>query len=119
LHFLEVNGNFYLMADKICKMCGSPLPEIRLGARLTPLKALIFDRIHRAGPDGILWQEISSDYSFFGRGGRRTLKAHVHQINKAILGSGFFIYGRGGTYRLMRAGCRKIRTKAGRGLATP
>ena len=36
-----------------CQRCGQRLPEIRLGVRLTPLKARIFDLIRRAGPDGI------------------------------------------------------------------
>ena len=82
---------------QLCPGCRRPLPVVRLGVVLTPLKARIFDAIRRAGPDGIdgraLIQELDLPVSL------TTLKAHVWQINDRLTESGYQIVGHGG-YRV-------------------
>lgn len=46
------------MKERCCHYCGHPLPETRLGVRLTPLKARIYDIVQRAGIDGISAQDL-------------------------------------------------------------
>ena len=81
-----------------CPHCGQSLPEARFGVRLTPLKARILDAIARGGPDGIdadtLFWLIYPDTTI----SRRTLKAHVWQINDELTmaGAGVFIDGKPG-----------------------
>ena len=76
-----------------CPYCNQPLPEIRLGVRLTPLKARIFDLIQRGGRDGIDRGDLF-DIVFGGTGQcRATLKAHIHQINELIEDTGYQIIG--------------------------
>jgi hypothetical protein len=65
----------------LCPHCGQALPETRLGVRLTPLKASIFDLVKRAGPDGILSSELQAR---IGTKTRASLKSHIWQINDAI-----------------------------------
>jgi hypothetical protein len=71
----------------ICTYCGRPLPEMRLGVRLTPLKARIFDLIRRGGDDGIDRRDLF-DIVFGDDDSRKhsfhTLKAHIAQINELI-----------------------------------
>lgn len=43
---------------RVCSYCGQTLPDIRLGVRLPPLKATIFDLIQRGGPDGIPAEDL-------------------------------------------------------------
>jgi hypothetical protein len=85
---------------KRCPHCNQPLPEIRAGVRLPPLKARLYDLIARAGPDG-----ITSDDLFFalydGTRMRTVVKVHVNQINHAMAGTGVRISGAGGRYRLI------------------
>ncbi len=87
-------------APRSCHYCGSPLPEIRLGVRLTPLKARIFDLVQRAGVDGIDRRELfdicfgdTDAHERTNKGKFPTLKAHIHQINEAIEDSGYKIVG--------------------------
>lgn len=87
-----------------CHYCRQPLPEVRVGTRLTPLKARIFDLVQRAGPDGIDGRDLFD--LVYGDGERpemNALKSHVNQINESIEDSGYVIRGRG-TYRLVRRG---------------
>lgn len=85
-----------------CHYCGQPLPEVRMGARLTLMKARVFDLVQRAGPDGIDGRDLF-DITYAGQEapGRDALKSHVKQINELIEGSGYMIRGYG-TYRLVR-----------------
>jgi hypothetical protein len=77
-----------------CPHCGQPLPEIRLGVRLTPLKARIFDLVQRGGRDGIDRSDLF-DIVFGGTGRcRGTLKSHIVQINGLIADEGYRISGR-------------------------
>src|SRR5579862_3705214 len=88
-----------------CPHCGHPMHEIRCGAQLTPLKARIFDLVKRAGPDGIENKALY-DMAFANelpkQRTRKTIKAHVWQINALIGVAGFRIRGWGGVYRLER-----------------
>jgi hypothetical protein len=82
------------MLPRRCPYCNQLLPDIRLGVRLTPLKARIFDLIQRGGRDGIDRVDLF-DIVFGGTGQcRETLKAHIFQINEAIEDSGYKIVGR-------------------------
>lgn len=78
---------------KTCNSCGQPLPEIRLGVTLTPLKARIFDIVRRSGQGGIerddLYRMIYPD----AEAGRATLKSHIWQINDLLADEGYRITG--------------------------
>jgi hypothetical protein len=78
-----------------CPHCHQPLPEMRLGVRLTPLKARIFDIVQRAGRDGIERNDLFG--IVFGDQERRhsyhTLKAHIFEINELLADAGYRITG--------------------------
>jgi hypothetical protein len=85
-----------MTAAQHCPHCGREMPEMRLGVRLTPLKARIFDLIKRGGRDGIDRRDLF-DIAFDNpdrKRSYRTLKAHIHQINELIEDEGFRITGR-------------------------
>jgi hypothetical protein len=88
---------------KLCSCCHQPLPEIRAGVRLSPLKAHIFDAIKRAGVDGIPL-EVVNTLVFDGRTTAVNVRNHVHQINDALAGSGLQLSGQDprGFYRIVR-----------------
>ena len=90
------------MPSSRCPHCGRPLPEVRLGVQLTPLKARIFDVVHRAGPDGIESNDLHAIAFADREVSHETLKAHVWQINDLITDVGHRIVGGGGRYRLVR-----------------
>lgn len=75
---------------KCCPCCGQPLPEKRLGVRMTPLKACIFDLVKRAGERGIFTAELQARVFTNGQS-PETLKAHIWQINDAIADEGYRI----------------------------
>jgi hypothetical protein len=84
---------------KTCACCGQPLTEIRLGVRLMPLKARIFDAVRRGGGDGIdrrnLFNIVFGDDDAHSRKhGFHTLKVHIVQINELIEDTGYRIEGR-------------------------
>lgn len=73
--------------DKKCQHCGAPLREERLGVRMTPLKARLFDAVKRGCPSSSL-REISACY-----------RSHVWQIKDMIAGAGWTIQcGKGNRY---------------------
>src|SRR5262245_12764897 len=84
-----------------CHYCGQALPELRLGVRLTALKARLFDLVQRSGIDGISSDDLCSLLYPDGGGSHQTLKAHVWQINEMIADEGYRIDGRGSSYRLV------------------
>src|SRR5262245_7042895 len=84
-----------------CHYCGQALPELRLGVRLTALKARLFDLVQRSGIDGISSDDLCSLLYPDGGGSHQTLKAHVWQINEMIADEGYRIDGRGSFYRLI------------------
>src|SRR5262245_47653470 len=91
-----------------CDHCGQSLPEIRLGVRLTPFKARLFDLVRRSGIDGIHSDDLYSLLYSEGGGSRHTLKAHIWQINEMIADEGYRIEGRGSFYRLVSTRKRAI-----------
>ena len=94
---------------QLCPHCQQPLPIVRLGVRLSPLKGRILDAIILKGGDGIVVDDLLSRFSM----SRNTLKVHVHQVNEKLVEVGYRIYGRGGRYRLVRTG-KKIIAEAAR-----
>jgi chromosome segregation and condensation protein ScpB len=74
------------------------MPLLRLGVKLTPTKARIFDAVQFRGGDGIPLDTLSDIIGMK----HNTLKAHIHQINEIIADRGYRIYGRGGYVRLTR-----------------
>ena len=88
---------------KVCACCGQPLPEVRGGIRLSPLKAQIFNIIRRAGVDGVTIETINA-LCFEGRSTAVNVRTHVVQINDAFAGSELQIFGGNprGYYRIVR-----------------
>ena len=84
-----------------CNSCGQILPEMRLGVRLTAFKARLFDLVQRGGIDGISAEDLFSLLYPEGGDSRRTLKAHIWQINELIADEGYRIEGRGSFYSLV------------------
>jgi hypothetical protein len=78
---------------KLCSHCHQPLPEVRAGVRLSPLKAHIFDVIKRADSNGITIEEING-ICFDGRTNGVNIRNHVAQINDALAGTDVEIRGR-------------------------
>lgn len=70
-----------------CPHCGQRLHSVRVGARLSPLKARIFDAIERC--DGIrsrdLIERLALDMTV------NTLRVHIWQINDAFARQGIAI----------------------------
>ena len=89
-------------SDLKCHHCGQALPEMRLGVRLTPFKARLFDLVRRSGINGIHSDDLYSLLYPDGDGSRHTLKAHIWQINELIADEGYRIEGRGSFYRLVK-----------------
>jgi hypothetical protein len=76
-----------------CPYCHRPINEVRLGVRLTPLKAAILDRIKASGDIGITTSEIIGEvYRDRSPINCSTIKAHTGQINDLILETGWKIW---------------------------
>lgn len=88
-----------------CECCGQELRE-RLGVRLTPLKADLFDLVEKSGKAGISAEALFERILRPRGAGENTLKQHVFQINDMLQSTDFEISsvrGRGGEpYRLKR-----------------
>lgn len=88
---------------RACPYCGQGLPEVRLGVRLTALKARIFDLVQRGGQNGITSDDLF-EIALEGKT-RETMKAHIYQINELIQDEGYWIKGGSGpgcVYRLVK-----------------
>lgn len=84
-----------------CRHCGQPLPEMRVGIRLSLKKARIFDAIRRAGENRITTKQLLSDYDFAKN--KNTLLAHIWQINEKLEETNYRLRGKTGYgYRLER-----------------
>jgi hypothetical protein len=69
----------------VCPRCHQSVDEIRLGVRLTPLKAALFDRIKAAGDIGISTTEVVNDvYRDRSPVKPTAIKSHVGQINDLL-----------------------------------
>jgi hypothetical protein len=93
------------MTTAHCPHCHQPLINTRLGVRLPPLKTAMFDLIRRSGDAGISWDEIAR--RLYGRPtSRKTINAHVWQINEMIEPAGYRIVSHRGvhpaTFHLMK-----------------
>lgn len=88
-----------------CPHCQQVLPEVRVGVRLPPLKARIFDLVLRGGEDGITARDVLEIvYAELEGPSAKTVHVHVFQINELIEDSGYRIVGRrgpGSVYRLV------------------
>jgi hypothetical protein len=79
------------MTRRKCKECGQPLPEVRLGIRLTPLQALVFDAIEGStdGIDSCLvlerFRAVRPDTS------RKSIHVYVCHLNELLEGTGYRI----------------------------
>ena len=88
------------MKGVLCPYCNQPLPEMRLGVRLTPFKARLFDVVARAGSDGIMGEDLYNLVCTEGQS-RDTLKVHIWQINDILEDEGYRIRGGRYGYRLV------------------
>jgi hypothetical protein len=82
------------MKPRCCNYRGQALPDIRLGVRLTPLKARVFDIIQRGGRDGVNRCDLYDIVFGNRKADRWTLKSHINQINELIEDAGYQIRGR-------------------------
>ncbi len=88
---------------QFCQCCGQSIANIRVGVRLTPLKADIFDAIKRRGPHWIKAAEIASQIGYSRN--PEIIKVHVSQINDTLVETDWHIQGergRAGGYRLAK-----------------
>ena len=93
-----------------CPHCGQRMPELRLGVRLFPMTARVFDVIRRAGADGISGREaFNVAYQGMRKPKYMTFKAHVAHIRDALAGTDYTIRTNGGSasgrhpvYRLVK-----------------
>ena len=77
---------------KLCSHCHQPLPELRAGVRLSPLKAHIFDVVKRA--DFERHHDRGHQRDLLRRPGKRRQRPRSHhQINDALAGTDFEIRG--------------------------
>lgn len=90
---------------KLCPHCHQPMPEIRFGVRLSPLKARIFDLVKRAGDIGIATSDIMNAV-YEGPVARELIAMHIHQINDQMASTSWRIRGhrasRYSTYHLVQ-----------------
>ena len=103
------------MPNGVCPYCGQPM-LMRRGVRLTPLLADIFDRVERAGSDGIALERLVG--AIYGDkptpAAAQTLKVNVHHLNMKLEETNFrvrMIPLRHGTYRLVKIGRRSIKVE--------
>ena len=77
---------------KLCAHCQQPMPELRAGVRLSPLKARIFDVVKRADKNGITIADVNG-ICFDGRASAVNIRNHIRQINDALAGTDLEIRG--------------------------
>ncbi len=91
--------------SRLCPYCNQALPEVRLGVRLTPLKARLFDLVQRGGEDGIPGNDLRDILWPDEQLSVKTLAVHVNQINELIEDEGYRIKGsmsRPSVFRLVK-----------------
>jgi hypothetical protein len=89
------------MKPTACPSCRRPLPEMRLGIRLTPFKARLFDAISHSGDGGIMLDDLYEIVCTEGQS-RKTLVVHIWQINDLLEDEGYRIKGGRYGYRLRK-----------------
>jgi hypothetical protein len=103
------------MRQRHCPYCNQTLPEFRLGVKLAPIKAALYDLVCRAGQEGIDSADLfallyADDRRKWSRDNGRqysALKAHIAQLNNEIAHAGYRIVSAragnvNGRYRLER-----------------
>jgi hypothetical protein len=85
-------------AQLLCPKCHQPIKHVRLGVRLTELKAGIFDLIKAAGDVGLSCEELAQFDLWRDTTRRRpptknTVRSHIIQINQELEGTGWRIVG--------------------------
>lgn len=82
-----------MRTNRCCHYCGQPLPEMRMGVRLTALKARIFDVVVRAGECGISGEDLHAIVyqDEKEKPARESIKSHVGQINELLEDEGYRI----------------------------
>jgi len=79
------------MGPTHCPHCGQPLPDKRFNVEVSSLKARIIDMIMKGGEEGVPSDEVFATI-FQGRNcSRRTLHAHIWQINELLKDEGYKI----------------------------
>jgi hypothetical protein len=86
------------MNERRCPYCDQALPNTRLGVKVGPVKARLFDLIQRGGEDGVTNRDLSDILGI----ARETVKAHVFQLNEHLAGTDYQIKGGVWGYRLVR-----------------
>jgi hypothetical protein len=89
----------------LCPHCRQPLINTRLGVRLSPIKARIFDAVRRAGDAGVSRESL--ERLIYDRPvSDKNVKAHVLQINEMLAHTEWSIRsdfaGRHRSYHLVR-----------------
>jgi hypothetical protein len=87
----------------ICPACGAVRPEIRLGVRLPPLKARLFDLVKRAGTGGISTADLRLAFDD-NRRSSVTIKSHIWQTNELLEDAGYRIQSIDRAYVLVKIG---------------
>jgi hypothetical protein len=88
-----------MTSPRRCPYCRQTLPEFRLGVKLAPIKAALYDLVCRAGRDGIDSADLfallyADDRRKWSRDNGRqysALKAHIAQLNSEIAHAGYRI----------------------------
>jgi hypothetical protein len=69
------------MTKHVCPHCRQPLINTRIGVRLSPIKARIFDSVRSAGEAGV--SRATLEQMIYGRAvSEKNIKAHIQQINE-------------------------------------
>lgn len=79
-------------SNGICPCCGQPMPQVRLGVRMYPQTARIFDLIQRAGREGISSRAIlERAYVGMKKPKITVVRSHVNQARDALAGTDYRI----------------------------
>lgn len=100
---------------RCCHYCGAPLPDLRLGVRLSAFKARLFDLVLRSGLDGIMGRDLytilyDKDPEADPKG-FLVIKSHIKQINDSIEDTGYCIRSFGYTTSMKGAGFYRLEKK--------
>lgn len=70
----------------VCRTCGQPIDDFRLGVALTPTQVRIFDAVKAAGDNGIMSRELLQ-IVYEGRRNmplQTVIKSHILMINEKL-----------------------------------
>jgi hypothetical protein len=90
---------------ELCRSCGQPIRLQRVGIRLPPLKASMFDLVKRAGDLGISTEELMRElYVERVPPKPNTVKVHMWQINELLVETEYSIVSDRRRWFLRKAG---------------